>query len=256
MSSATCDKRRGTSRGARARAALISGRSRPRGRALVISAAVGAGAAILLDPQGGRRRRALVRDKVRRYSYAGARAIARVPRLVAGPARGVVHAVAHAAPWHRMPAAPDEHEFVKHRVETALGREPGLPTGAINIDAADGVVRVRGSVPDEHTARRIVERAAGVEGVRAVVTLMHLPDGRLAGEDAGDLDAIYGPPRAAIHAAEVRHQLMTAWPVLTDADILASEGHIGALTKLICSRTDESEYEVRTALDAILLTAV
>jgi hypothetical protein len=49
---------------------------------------------------------------------------------------------------------------------------------------------------------------------------------------------------------------MERWPQLSDADILASDGHIGRLTELICSRTGQDERTVRAAVDDILLTTV
>ncbi|MFN8558356.1 MAG: BON domain-containing protein [Dehalococcoidia bacterium] len=99
-------------------------------------------------------------------------------------------------PWHEAPPPPDQDQFIKQRVESELGRHGDLPLADLNFDAADALVRVRGTVADEETARRVVERVAAVEGVKAVLSLMHTPDEAPVGGQAGDRSLLYGPPRA------------------------------------------------------------
>lgn len=219
---------------------------------------LGAGgtAALLFDPRMGRRRRALARGKLGRYGRQVARGVVRSARGVAGPAQGFCHTAEKRLPGYEPAVMPDTHEFVKHRVETALGREPGLPMSAVNVDAADGIVNIRGTVPDAETARRMVDQAAAVEGVRAVISLMHLPDGTPIEVTAGDLIALNGPPIAITHGEAVLNRLLQRWPNLTDADILASSGHVGTLTRYICRRTGEPEERVRADLDYLLIPAM
>jgi uncharacterized protein YjbJ (UPF0337 family) len=223
---------------------------------LLLAAGAGATAALLLDPQAGARRRALVRDKLRHYGRVLPASARRGGRMVAGPARGALHRVARRVPWRETTPPPDQDQFIKQRVESELGHETDLPLGALNFDAADGVVRVRGTVPDEETARRIVRRTAAVEGVRAVVSLMRTPDGTVVGGMAGDTRLVTGRPRAAIQGEAVARRLKERWPGLTDADILATEGHTDRLVDLICTRTGEPAERVRPAVDAILLAEV
>lgn len=225
-------------------------------RTLMLGAAVGAAVALLLDPKTGRRRRALVRDKLGHGARVLGRTARRRARAVPGPVRGALHDAAERAPWHTTPPPPDEAQFIKDRVESELGRDPAIALGSINIDAADGIVRVRGTVADAQTAERIVQRAAAVEGVRAVQSLLHTPDGAPAGGEAGDTSLLHGEPRAAVLAEAVQRRLTERWPEIGDADILASDGHLGRLTDLICERTGETPATVRAALDEILLTAV
>ncbi len=222
---------------------------------LLLGAGLGAAGMLLLDPRLGRRRRALLHDKAGHYARVMVRNFRRGVRSVPGPVRGAIHEAAERAPWHTEPEPPDRDQFIKERVESVLGRDPDIPAGRINIDAADAVVQVRGTVPDAETAERIVRRVAAVDGVRAVRSLMHTPDGTPVGGEAGDRDAIHGRPRAAVQAEDLRRRLREQWPGLTDADILASDGHLGRLTELICSRTGEPEERVRPALDRILLPA-
>jgi hypothetical protein len=151
---------------------------------------------------------------------------------------------------------PDADAFVVQRVSTALGREQDLPLGSLNIDAVDGIVRVRGTVADARTAREIVEKTVAVPGARAVMSLMRTPDGTPVGGRAGDASVLEAGPRAAVHAEELRQALKARWPALTDIDIVASEGHIGHLALLICARCGEPEDEVRATLDAIIHTTV
>lgn len=230
--------------------------ARPRPGRFLIGLAVGAAAAFLFDPRLGRRRRAIARGKLGRYGRAvmawpGARL-----RSATGPAQGLMHEAARHAPWHEAPPPPDQDQFIKQRVESELGRHGDLPLADLNFDAADALVRVRGTVADEETARRVVERVAAVEGVKAVLSLMHTPDGAPVGGQAGDRSLLYGPPRAAVHADGVRKQLMERWPALTDADILASDGHVERLAAVISRRAGVPEAEARAALDEIVLAAI
>jgi hypothetical protein len=223
---------------------------------LLLGVLIGVTATLLLDPRLGVRRRALLRDKARRYGRIGPRRLRGSARSARGPLRGAMHAVARQAPWREEPAPPDQDEYVKHRVETELGRHRDLRVRDINFDAADGVVRVRGTVPDEETARRIVRAAAAVDGVRAVASLLHTVEGTPIACEAGDTDLLHGRPRAATQGESVRRRLMERWPVLTDADIHASAGHPDRLAGIICSRTGQEERDVRAILDDILLAAV
>lgn len=59
------------------------------------------------------------------------------------------------------------------RIESELFRDPAIPKGHLNIDAANGVVTLRGTVNDDALARDIVERTGAVEGVDKVVDLLH-----------------------------------------------------------------------------------
>ena len=220
---------------------------------ILLSAATGAAVAFMGDPLSGARRRALLRGKLVHYRIAIPRRLARRARGIAGQAQGLVHDVVERTPWETPRPRPDDHVFLVHAVETELGREPDLPLDAINFDAADGIVHVRGTVASDEIAKRIVQRAAEVEGVRAVISLMRAPDGAHVGGSAGDQAAITAGPRALLQGEAVRRALLQHWPSLTDDDILASEGHLEELEQRICVHTSQPEREVRTALEEILL---
>ncbi|MDB5059591.1 MAG: transport-associated protein [Chloroflexi bacterium] len=58
------------------------------------------------------------------------------------------------------------------RVESELFRDDTLPKGSINIDAAFGVVTLRGTVRDG-MAEELVDRTRAIEGVHDVVDRLH-----------------------------------------------------------------------------------
>jgi len=59
------------------------------------------------------------------------------------------------------------------RVESELFRDETLPKGQLNIDAANGVVTLRGTVEGKTVADELVERTRAIEGVSDVVDLLH-----------------------------------------------------------------------------------
>jgi hypothetical protein len=217
-----------------------------------LSALGGASAALILDPRAGARRRALLRDKARHYLRIAALRLQRLGRRLPGPARGAIHAATTNAPWREPPLPPDEEEYIKHRVESTLGRQRDLPLSALSFDAADGVVRVRGTVPDSDTADRVVQRVMSVNGVRAVLTYMRTPDSRPIQRAEGD-ETLISRPRAELQTGYIREEIMRRWPAMTDDDILASQGHLERLTSLIAMKSGRPESEIRPALDMILM---
>jgi hypothetical protein len=206
--------------------------------------------AFLLDPRSGARRRALARDKAGKYSRRSSRWIIGRAHGATGQIRGAAHELSHHLPGYEPATPPDTDMFIKQRVESELGHA-GLPLEGLIFDAADGVVHVRGMVPDTESAEAILQRVAAVEGVRAAVSFMRTEAGAPAGTVAGDRDAIATMP-AVLKTNDLRRRLTEHWPALTDDDILASGGHIGRLAETISRRSGEPEAEVRAALDAML----
>ncbi len=217
---------------------------------MAILAAAGAALMYLLDPRGGRqRRRALARS-----TRAGARAARGGAHALAGHGRGWA---AHVDGWFRPPPPePERDQFIKDRVQSALGHRRDLPLHALSFDAADGVVHIRGTVASDAEARDVVAAVAGVRGVRAAISLMRLPDGTPADGVQGDAHPYGDGPRAALFAGAVRKALFSRWPELTDADILDSDGHPERLAAIIAQRTGHPVEEVRPVLDAIVAAAV
>lgn len=139
----------------------------------VVGAAAGAGLAYLLDPDVGRRRRRLLRQRGAAFARRRARAAARLARAgalqAAGRARGLAHRLRH-----RPKETPDDVTLA-HKVETVLFRDHSVPKGKISINAEEGAVFLRGEVDRPELIRDLEERVRSIEGVRKVENLLHLP---------------------------------------------------------------------------------
>lgn len=123
--------------------------------------AIGAVSMYLLDPRQGRRRRALVRDKLVRAEHLGEAAVNYGRRDVANRARGLVAEVRA-----RMRAEPVDDEILAERVRARVGRVVSHPH-ALEVRAHEGVVTVGGPILDHEAAKllAIVRDVRGVAGV-------------------------------------------------------------------------------------------
>jgi hypothetical protein len=70
--------------------------------------------------------------------------------------------------------APND-ETLAHKVETELFRDAEVPKGQINVNAQDGVVQLRGEVPNEDMIEDLVDKTRSVQGVLDVENLLHTP---------------------------------------------------------------------------------
>jgi osmotically-inducible protein OsmY len=61
------------------------------------------------------------------------------------------------------------------KVESEVFRDEALPKGNISVNAEYGVIYFRGEVPSQDVMEELTKRARGVDGVRAVENLTHLP---------------------------------------------------------------------------------
>ena len=62
-----------------------------------------------------------------------------------------------------------------HKVESVLFRRPDVPKAALSINAEDGTVFLRGQVDEQDVIDALVASTEVIPGVRAVVSLLHLP---------------------------------------------------------------------------------
>lgn len=222
-------------------------------RTLIVGLAAGAAATALFDPRQGRRRRALGKDKLAHWRRTLPRQLARYERRAEGAVLGAIHEMGGGAGR----ATPDELErYVVERVMSELGHDATIPLGALNFDAVDGLVYIRGRVDDAATAERIVAMAGRVAGVRGVISLMRLASGDAVGGSAGRPDIYDGVPRAVVQAEAVRKRLMAAFPGLTDADILASDGYVHLLAASIARVSGRPVEEIMPELEELTLAAV
>ena len=133
--------------------------------------AAGAFAIYLLDPDLGRRRRALLRDRLAATARRASRRAERLGRYAASTTAATPAKVAHAAREAQTPS----DVALADRVESELFRDPHIPKGDLNIDAVGGVVMVRGQIERPETIDEIEERVRRIPGVKDVRNLMHLP---------------------------------------------------------------------------------
>src|SRR6188472_2306229 len=135
-----------------------------------LGAAIGATAAFLLDPERGRARRAQLADRStalgRRAIHNGERELRFVSSWLGGQA-GAIRARGRPGEWVN-------DATLKERVESELLGDPDVPKGALNINAEQGIVVLRGEVPDEAMRDGLARRAGDIKGVWYVENLLHL----------------------------------------------------------------------------------
>ena len=64
---------------------------------------------------------------------------------------------------------------LKDKVESELFRDEHEVKGAINVNAQEGVVQLRGQLPSQDLIDALVERTQKIHGVREVENLLHTP---------------------------------------------------------------------------------
>jgi osmotically-inducible protein OsmY len=142
-------------------------------------AGLGAGLMFLLDPQAGNRRRALLRDKLRRYSRrAGGRATA-WGKLTADHAQGFV-----AETRGRFRGQEVDDRTLIERVRAELGRVL-THVSAVEVDAHDGRVTLRGDIL-EH------EAAAALAAARTTRGVLDVEDALVRHAEPGNVPSLQG----------------------------------------------------------------
>lgn len=151
------------------------GRSSRRGRMAVFIAGSGAGAAAeyLLDPQDGKRRRHMLRDRTMAKLRRGSREAERKGRYMAGKAQGVV-AEAATTPGRDPSGLSDP--ALEAKVESELFRPPGVGRESINVQVENGRVQLRGELKKPEQIEELIERVHAIDGVSQVDNLLHLAD--------------------------------------------------------------------------------
>ena len=140
-------------------------------KVLALAAAVGAAVTYFLDPQSGRRRRAMTRDRVGSFFRRRGR---RVERLAHGAA-AEAYALKQKATHLREEPKDYNDPTLESKVESEIFRDPEVPKGQINVNAREGVIVLRGEVPHQEMIDDLVQKARAVQGVRDVENLLHVP---------------------------------------------------------------------------------
>ena len=168
-------------------------RGDPRSRAgVLVTGAVGAVAQYFFDPQDGKRRRNVARDRIAAFMRRRSREAGQAARYAGGVAKG---AAVEATPGGGREDAAERlnDPALARKVESEIFREEDAPKGSVSVNVEHGVVYLRGEVEQPEQIRALGEKAEAVEGVQAVENLLHPPgtpapskgDGRAAGRVEG-----------------------------------------------------------------------
>lgn len=126
---------------------------------------IGAGTAYFFDPQLGKGRRSVARDRsaalVRRAGRVGTGKV----KLVGGQARGFVALLRRLV---KSESVPTDDQTVVQRIRSDAFRDVGVSTRDIDVVVDNGVARLRGNVPSSSLADDLVSRVRKVPGVREV----------------------------------------------------------------------------------------
>jgi hypothetical protein len=134
------------------------------------SSVVGAMVTYLMDPERGRRRRHLLRDRAMGRWRRFGRAMTRRWRGAAAETYGMSHRMVHLVP--RTTEVADD-ETLRQRVESQLFRDRHIPKGHLNITCEHGMVILRGELDSPAEISHIEDRVRRVHGVRGVHNLLH-----------------------------------------------------------------------------------
>jgi osmotically-inducible protein OsmY len=134
-------------------------------------AALGAALAYFFDPQNGRRRRNVTRDRLLAFFRRGARKTERAGRAVAAEAHGLKQKATHL----REEQKDFDDVTLARKVETELFRPADAPKGSVNVNVENGVVYLRGEVEQPDMIDDLEKRARKIQGVRKVENLLHVP---------------------------------------------------------------------------------
>ena len=135
---------------------------------------IGLGAALtyFFDPDQGRRRRAMARDRIAAFFRQSARRSERIGRAASSQAGGMVQKAKHV---QEEPKPQPDDVTLARKVETEIFRSEEVPKGQINVNAENGTIVLRGEVGQPEMIKDLEQRARSVQGVQDVENLLHLP---------------------------------------------------------------------------------
>jgi hypothetical protein len=139
---------------------------------LIAAAAFGGLTAFFFDPDRGRGRRARAKDRIGAFFRRSTNRIEKRGRYATSRVEGLAHQLENALVAEDEPA-PNDATLVQ-RVESQIMRGQEVPRGAININAEEGVIVLRGELDRQEQIRQLEEAASHVKGVRGVRNLLHL----------------------------------------------------------------------------------
>lgn len=145
---------------------------------------IGAGAMFLLDPDRGKRRRALMRDQAIHISNTSKEALEKTARDLRNRAVGVMAETKALFSDERVPDS-----VLVDRVRARLGRYP-VHDRAIHIEAKDGIVTLSGDTLASEV-ETIMDAVSSVRGVKDILNNL------MVHESADGISALLGNPSGA-----------------------------------------------------------
>lgn len=139
---------------------------------LLLAALAGAAAMFFLDPDRGKRRRALARDRTAGTLRRAEAVSGRLQRRVVSDSYGWSQRMSHPGD---MQEPPPNDAVLASKVMTELFRDQRIPKGSINVNAENGIVQLRGQVEHPEQILEIESRVRRIPGVADVEVLLHLP---------------------------------------------------------------------------------
>jgi osmotically-inducible protein OsmY len=157
------------------RARIAAARARSGGdgsskKSIAAAGAAGLAGAFFLDPESGKRRRHMARDRALSLIRQGAQTTRRQAEYRKGQVEGKFEA-AKSQVSPEKPAANDQD--LADRVKSEIFQPADAPKGSVNVNVERGVVYLRGEVKDQDQIKKLVEHASSVDGVAGVENLIN-----------------------------------------------------------------------------------
>jgi osmotically-inducible protein OsmY len=137
-----------------------------------LAGAAGAALVYFFDPDRGRRRRNMARDRIVAAFRGQYNRAERLRRAASAEAYGLKQKVTHPRAEDE---APPNDATLTQRVESEVFRDPNIPKGRVNINAEEGVIVLRGELDRPDQIQAIEAAVRKVPGVLDVRNLLHLP---------------------------------------------------------------------------------
>jgi osmotically-inducible protein OsmY len=133
---------------------------------------LGALLAYFFDPDNGRRRRAMARDRIPAFARGMGKNAQRTGGAVVAKAGGMKQKATHLKEKEK--PQPDDVTLA-HKVETEIFRDADVPKGQINVNAENGKIVLRGEVDKPELIEDLEKKTKKVQGVTEVENLLHTP---------------------------------------------------------------------------------
>jgi|SRR5688500_17993807 len=139
----------------------------------LLAAIAGAGLTYFLDPDRGKRRRNIARDRAMAFARQASRQLGTKARYASSTAQGLAEKVTQSGKGGE--AQPNDATLAQ-KIESEIFRDPGVPKGKINVNVEYGQVVLRGEMDRPEDISALEEKVRRIEGVAGVENLLHLPN--------------------------------------------------------------------------------